>query len=112
MRKYFLEKPDIGSILLDIVDKKINKRIEEFSREGSKIESDNMIATNIMSFLYGSGTINNYWYVYTASSEDPSTINVYTQTFDDIDSLAISLRYKLSVDQLKKIQKAEEKILA
>lgn len=111
MRKYFLEKPDIGSILLDVVDKDINKKIEEFSREGTKIESDNIIATNILSFLYGSGTINNYRYVYTASSEDPSTINVYTQT-DDIESLAISLRYKLSVDQIKKIQKAEDKILA
>jgi hypothetical protein len=111
MRKYFFEKPDIGSILLDTIDDVINKKIEEFSREGEKRESDNIITTNILSFLCGSGTIDNYRYVYITSGDDPTTIKVYTQN-EDIDSLSIALRYKLSVDQLKRIKETEDRILA
>jgi hypothetical protein len=111
MRKYFFEKPDIGSILLDTIDDVINKKIEEFSREGEKRESDNIITTNILSFLCGSDTIDNYQYVYITSVGDPSTIKVYIQD-EDFDSLSLVLRYKLSVDQLKRIKEAEDKILA
>ena len=111
MRKYFLEKPDIGSILLDTIDDVINKKIEEFSREGEKRESDNIITTNILSFLNGSDTIDNCQYVYITSAGDPSTIKVYIH--DEVfDSLSLVLRYKLSVDQLKRIKEAEDKILA